>query len=62
MDNVTGYIRIFGLHGTGGQPEKLSKDDPGSSGCIRHKDEDITYLYNLLDPQKEEIRYYVSEI
>ncbi len=51
----------FGLHGTGGNPEKLSDLDPGSSGCIRHTDEEITYLYNLLDPQKEEIRYYVID-
>src|SRR3989344_3276211 len=51
----------FGLHGTAGQPERLSKDDPGSSGCIRHRDEDISYLYNLLDPKKEEIRYYIED-
>ncbi len=51
----------FGLHGTGGNPDKLSDSDKGSSGCIRHSDEDITYLYNLLDPQKEEIRYYVVD-
>lgn len=52
----------FGLHGTGGQREKLSPEDPGSSGCIRHSDEDITYLYNLLEPEKEEIRYYIQDI
>ncbi len=52
----------FGLHGIGGNPSKLSADDYGSSGCIRHRDEDITFLFNLLDPQKEEIRYYVSDI
>lgn len=52
----------FGLHGIGGNPLKLSKDDYGSSGCIRHSDEDITYLYNLLDPEKEEIRYYIEDI
>lgn len=51
----------FGLHGTAGDPDRLSKDDPGSSGCIRHRDEDITYLYSLLDPQKEEIRYYIFD-
>lgn len=51
----------FGLHGTGGNPGKLSKEDPGSSGCVRHNDEDITFLYNLLDPQKDEIRYYVED-
>lgn len=53
---------FFGLHGTGGHPEKLSIEDPGSSGCIRHKDEDITYLYNLLEPEKGEIRYYIRDI
>lgn len=51
----------FGLHGTAGHPEKLSEDDPGSSGCIRHRDEDITYLYNLLDPENNEIRYYIED-
>lgn len=51
----------FGLHGTGGNPDKLSPQDPGSSGCIRHADEDITYLYDLLDPQKEEVRYYIQD-
>jgi lipoprotein-anchoring transpeptidase ErfK/SrfK len=52
----------FGLHGTGGQIAKLGSDNLGSSGCIRHKDEDITYLYNLLNPEKEEIRYYIQDI
>lgn len=52
----------FGLHGTGEHPEKLSDEDPGSSGCIRHSNEDITYLYNLLEPDKGEIRYYIEEI
>lgn len=51
----------FGLHGVGGNELKLSDVDFGSSGCIRHSDEDITYLYNLLDPQNEEIRYYIKE-
>jgi hypothetical protein len=51
----------FGLHGVAGDPGKLS--DYGSSGCIRHSDEDITYLYNLLNPNKEqEIRYYIEDI
>lgn len=53
---------FFGLHGTAGHPEKLSKSDPGSSGCIRHRDEDIIYLYNLLEPEKDEIRYYIQDI
>ena len=52
----------FGLHGVAGNMEKLSADDPGSSGCIRHFDEDITYLYNLLDPQAEEIRYFIKDV
>lgn len=52
----------FGLHGISGNPSKLTEDDWGSSGCIRHKDEDITYLFNLLDPEKKEIRYYVTDI
>jgi len=51
----------FGLHGVGGDNSKLSKEDPGSSGCIRHSDEDITYLYNNLDPSLEEIRYYIID-
>lgn len=51
----------FGLHGTGGNPEKLADWDPGSSGCIRHTDEEITYLYDLLEPDKQEIRYYVVD-
>ena len=51
----------FGLHGTAGNPTKLSDFDLGSSGCIRHSDAEITYLYNLLEPDKEEIRYYIVE-
>ena len=53
---------LFGLHGINGDPSRLSPQNPGSSGCIRHSDEDITYLYNLLDPKKEEIRYYIEDI
>lgn len=56
---IPGY---FGLHGVNGYEEKLSNEDPGSSGCIRHQDEDIIYLYNLLDPRKEEIRYYIEDV
>ena len=52
----------FGLHGVNGDPSRLGPDNPGSSGCIRHTDEDITYLYELLDPQREEIRYYIEDI
>lgn len=51
----------FGLHGVAGDKTKLDKNNPGSSGCIRHRDEDITYLYKLLNPEKEEIRYYIQE-
>jgi len=52
----------FGLHGVNGDESKLASENPGSSGCIRHKDSDITYLYNLLNPTKEEIRYYIEDI
>jgi len=51
----------FGLHGTGGDRTKISEENEGSSGCIRHLDEDITFLYNLLEPEKESIRYYVED-
>ncbi len=51
----------FGLHGTGADPSKISPENEGSSGCIRHSDEDIIYLYNLLDPTTEEIRYYIED-
>lgn len=51
----------FGLHGTASDSSKLAAENPGSSGCIRHRDEDIAYLYNLLDPKREEIRYYVED-
>ena len=40
----------FGLHGVNGDLTKLSDEDLGSSGCIRHNDVDVTYLYNLLPP------------
>lgn len=51
----------FGLHGVNGRISKLSKKDLGSSGCVRHSDSDITYLFNLLNPEKEEIRYYIQD-
>lgn len=51
----------FGLHGIASDSSRLSSENPGSSGCIRHTDEDITYLYHLLDPKKEEIRYYIED-
>ncbi len=50
----------FGLHGVNGDESRLSAENPGSSGCIRHKDSDITYLYQFLDPQVQEIRYYIE--
>lgn len=52
----------FGLHGVGGNLDKLSPQDLGSSGCIRHLDQDITYLYNLLDLKKDPIRYYIKDV
>lgn len=52
----------FGLHGVNGDLAKLSTENEGSSGCIRHKDEDISYLFNILNPQEEEIRYYIKDI
>jgi lipoprotein-anchoring transpeptidase ErfK/SrfK len=52
----------FGLHGVAGDSSKLSDANPGSSGCIRHSDEDITFLYNTLDPAKEETRYYIEDL
>lgn len=51
----------FGLHGINGNSEKLSPNDPGSSGCIRHRDADITYLYQLLDLEDSEVRYYIED-
>lgn len=56
---IPGY---FGLHGVNGDENKLSNEDPGSSGCIRHFDEDIVYLYNLLNLQEDEIRYYIEDV
>lgn len=52
----------FGLHGVNGDLTRLEDDNEGSSGCIRHTDEDITYLYSLLDPRRDEIRYYIEDI
>lgn len=52
---------FFGLHGVNGDPSRLTNENPGSSGCIRHTDEDITYLYEALDPENEEIRYYIED-
>lgn len=51
----------FGLHGVNGDNERLSDMNPGSSGCIRHTDEDIAYLYDIINPE-EEVRYYIQDI
>lgn len=51
----------FGLHGINGNESRLSKEDPGSSGCVRHKGEDITYLYKTINTE-EETRYYIEDI
>lgn len=50
----------FGLHGVNGDTTRLGNDNPGSSGCIRHTDQDITYLYNLLEVD-EGVRYYIVD-
>ena len=50
----------FGLHGINGDSSRLSVDNPGSSGCIRHNDEDITYLYKLINPE-DKVRYYIED-
>jgi hypothetical protein len=52
----------FGLHGVNGDMSRLSSGTRGSSGCVRHSDADITYLYHLLEPAREEIRYYIKDI
>lgn len=49
----------FGLHGTGDTSSRLT--DSGSSGCIRHSNDAITSIYNLLKNESGEIRYYISE-
>jgi hypothetical protein len=52
----------FGLHGIGGDESRLALDNEGSLGCIRHRDEDITYLYKMLNPKESEIRYYIEDV
>lgn len=52
----------FGLHGINGDPSRLLPDNEGSSGCVRHKDEDITYLYKTLNPEKNPARYYIRDL
>ncbi|MEK7558712.1 MAG: L,D-transpeptidase [Patescibacteria group bacterium] len=51
----------FGLHGINNDMTRLSPENEGSSGCIRHSDEDIIYLYNLINP-KDNVRYYIKDI
>lgn len=50
----------FGLHGVASDSSKLTKDNPGSSGCIRHTDEDISYLFSLLN-NSWPVRYYIQD-
>lgn len=50
----------FGLHGVASDSSKLALDNPGSSGCIRHTDEDISYLYSLLNNSLP-VRYYILD-
>lgn len=50
----------FGLHGVNGDYSRLEHENKGSSGCIRHKDSDIKYLYELIDPD-DNIRYYIED-
>lgn len=52
----------FGLHGVNGDVSRISRENEGSSGCVRHKDEDITYLYHLLDPKNKPVRYYIKDV
>lgn len=52
----------FGLHGVNGDETRLGLENPGSSGCVRHSDSDIAYLYNLIDPAKSQVRYYIYDI
>ena len=50
----------FGLHGVNKDENRLS--DAGSSGCVRHSDQDITYLFNTLELGKNGVRYYIEDI
>ncbi len=50
----------FGLHGVNNDNSRLTLDNMGSSGCIRHTNEDITYLYNLIHANGE-VRYYIED-
>jgi hypothetical protein len=50
----------FGLHGIASDSARLSNENEGSSGCVRHTDEDITYLYSLLN-NSWPVRYYIHD-
>jgi lipoprotein-anchoring transpeptidase ErfK/SrfK len=52
----------FGLHGVASDSSKLAAENLGSSGCIRHHDQDIAFLYQLLDPETKPIKYYIQDI
>lgn len=52
----------FGLHGINGDMSRMAAENTGSSGCVRHSDEDISFLYQTLDPSRQEIRYYIRDI
>lgn len=56
---VPGY---FGLHGINGDESRISSENEGSSGCVRHRDEDITFLYHLLDLKNHHVRYYIEDV
>lgn len=51
----------FGLHGVNGDESLLKSANEGSSGCVRHRDEDISYLYHLFTPEKNPVRYYIVD-
>lgn len=50
----------FGLHGVNNDNSRLTYDNLGSSGCIRHTNEDITYLFNTINTE-DEVRYYIED-
>ncbi len=50
----------FGLHGVNKDNTRLSVANEGSSGCIRHTDSDITFLYDLIKVE-DNIRYYIED-
>lgn len=51
----------FGLHGVNGDNSRLSYENEGSSGCVRHSDEDIKFLFDNLDLSNGGVRYYVID-